>query len=230
MVRFIVAPLLLLAVAFVASVEGRVEDPVLRPINGTNSVSASISNVWIVARKLLTSDVRPVAPLDTSLLDDSTSGFRKLTGEDECQRTCDQVHFKTMCRSLTRMPGVTTPRELLQAAVRAAIGKAKLAKRRVDEYAASSHEGNPMASILETCGQAYDNVAQALEETQQLIDAHPTHADLMSKVSAVNTFAVDCDNAFEERPEIKSPFAAAQRNVYRLVDNVLNIAYFVKQV
>ncbi|TVU20407.1 hypothetical protein EJB05_36614 [Eragrostis curvula] len=161
---------------------------------------------------------------------------RKLLGlgnaivEDECQRTCDQVKFRTMCRSLTRLPGVTTPRDLLEAAVRVTITKAKQAKRRVDTYLASYHGGNPMVSMLETCSQAYGSVADSLVETQRLIDSHASNGELNRQLSSVTTDALDCNNAFDERPEIVSPFPGTVRNMYRLADNILNIAFAIKQV
>lgn len=157
------------------------------------------------------------------------TGVRELIGEDECQRTCEQVHFRTMCRSLTKLPGVSTPRELLQASIRVAVAKAKEAKSRVDEYAAGWHGGRPMDSILQSCSHGYDGVVQSLEQTRQLIAAHGTDFDLNNKVSGALTSAGDCDNAFQDFPDIKSPFAAVQRNVFRLADNVLNIAVVVKQ-
>lgn len=142
-----------------------------------------------------------------------------------------QVKFKTMCRSLTRLPGVTTPEALLQAAVRVGITKARQAKRRVDAYAATYHGGNPLASMLGTCSTAYGSVADSLEETQHLLEAgHPTGYDLNMKLSSVTTSALDCNNAFEERPEIPVPFPGTLKNVYRVADNVLNIAYVVKHV
>ncbi|TVU20408.1 hypothetical protein EJB05_36615, partial [Eragrostis curvula] len=145
--------------------------------------------------------------------------------------TC-RSSIRTMCRSLTKLPGVTTPRDLLEAAVRVTITKAKQAKRRVDTYAASYHGGNPMVSmlLLETCSQAYGSVADSLVETQRLIDRHASNAELNRQLSYVTTDALDCNNAFDERPEIVSPFPGTVRNVYRLADNILNIAYAIKQV
>ncbi|OEL32767.1 hypothetical protein BAE44_0006213 [Dichanthelium oligosanthes] len=157
------------------------------------------------------------------------SGARELIGEDQCQKTCDQVHYRTMCRSLTKLPEVTTPRQLLLASMRVASDKAKEAKARVDEYAARSHEGRPMSSILDSCRQGYDSVVASLEETRKLIDAPPAHFDLNNQLSSALTSAGDCDNAFQDFPEMNSPFAAVQKNVFRLVDNVLNIAVVVQQ-
>lgn len=217
MARFIVTSFVLVAVtlAAAAAVEGREvvtvrgtgnrkfigDAPVLTlPVDGTKSINAS-----------------------------SDASGRMLTGEDECQRTCDHVKFKSMCRSLTKLPGVRTPEALLHAAVRVALVKATQAKRRVDAYAASYHGGNPLASMLEACSHGYGNVVDSLAEVQHAIDAgHATGADLNRQLSTVTTDAMDCNNAFDERPEIPPPFPGTIKNVYRVVDNVLNIAYLVK--
>ncbi|KAK3134941.1 hypothetical protein QOZ80_5BG0412680 [Eleusine coracana subsp. coracana] len=216
MARLIVTSFVLVAVTLAAAavvVEGREvvtvranrkfigDAPVLTlPVDGTKSINAS-----------------------------SDASGRMLTGEDECQRTCDHVKFKSICRSLTKLPGVTTPEALLHAAVRVALVKATQAKRRVDAYAASYHGGNPLASMLESCSHGYGNVVDSLAEAQHAIDAgHATGADLNRQLSTVTTDAMDCNNAFDERPEIPSPFPGTIKNVYRVVDNVLNIAYLVK--
>jgi pectinesterase inhibitor-like protein len=141
------------------------------------------------------------------------------------------VRFKALCRSLTKLPGVTTPGALLQASVRVALTKARQAKRRVDAYAASYHGGNPVASMLDTCSTAYGGVADSLAEAQRLIDGgHATGADLNRELSAATTDALGCSDAFDERPEVPSPFPGTLRNVYRVVDDVLDIAYVVKPV
>ncbi|RCV16731.1 hypothetical protein SETIT_3G161800v2 [Setaria italica] len=158
------------------------------------------------------------------------SGVRLLIGPDACQRTCDQVRFKAICRGLAKLPGVSTPRQLLLASMRVAAQKAKEAKARVEAYGARSHEGGPMVSIISTCRKGYDDVAQSLEETRALIEAQGTQfVGFNSKVSDALTSASDCDTAFEDFPDIPSPFAAVQKNVFRVVDNVLNIAVVVQQ-
>ncbi|WVZ99444.1 hypothetical protein U9M48_044740 [Paspalum notatum var. saurae] len=161
----------------------------------------------------------------------SRSGVRELIGVDACQKTCEQVHFRTMCDSLTKLPQVTTPRELLLASMRVAAEKAKEAKSRVDAYAATWHGGRPMDSILQSCSGGYDSMVQNLADLQQRIPAQGAHFDfdLNNAVSGVLTSASDCDNAFQDFPDVESPFAAVQRNVYRLADNVLNIAVVVLQ-
>lgn len=134
-----------------------------------------------------------------------------------------------MCHTIAKLPGVTTPRSLLEAAVRVSISKAKMAKGRFAEAMKASHEGDPMASILQSCSQNYDELVYGLEQVQQSIEAHDSHSNLVSKMSAASTFAADCDNWFEER-EIKSPYQRMQNNVARVVSNTLGIAALVKQV
>ena len=140
-----------------------------------------------------------------------------------------QVRFKTICRGFTRLPGVATPRQLLLASIRVASDKAREAKLRVEEYA-RTHAAGPMKSITDTCREGYDSVVQSLEETRQLVEARGTDSgDLNFKVSDAVTHADECKDAFADFPEIKSPFAAMQQNVFRVVDNVLNIAAVVQQ-
>jgi pectinesterase inhibitor-like protein len=86
-----------------------------------------------------------------------------------------------------------------------------------------------MESILSSCSSGYDNVVQTLEETEKIVATQGTQVDLNTKLSDAVTSAGDCDNAFQDFPEMKDPFLAMQRNVWRLVDNVLNIAVVVKQ-
>ena len=141
-----------------------------------------------------------------------------------------QVRFKTICRGFTKLPGVATPRQLLLASIRVATDKANEAKLRVQEYAARTHAAGPMTSITDTCRDGYDSVVRALEETRQLVEANKgTSLDLNTKASDAVTHADECKDAFADFPEIKSPFAAMQQNVFRVVDNVLNIAAVVQQ-
>ena len=141
-----------------------------------------------------------------------------------------QVHFRTMCWRLTKLPGVATPRDLLLASIHVASDKAAEAKLRVEEYKARTRPTGPMASITDTCRDAYDSVVQSLEDTRQLVEANKgTSLDLNTKASDAVTHADECKDAFADFPEIKSPFAAMQQNVFRVVDNVLNIAAVVQQ-
>ena len=150
--------------------------------------------------------------------------------DDEIELIYMQVRFKAICRGFTKLPGVATPRQLLLASVRVASDKAREAKLRVEEYKARTRAAGPMASITDTCRDAYDSVVQSLEETRQLVEANKgTDLDLNVQVSGAVTSADGCNDAFADFPEIKSPFAAMQQNVFRVVDNVLNIAAVVQQ-
>ncbi|PUZ64967.1 hypothetical protein GQ55_3G185500 [Panicum hallii var. hallii] len=164
-----------------------------------------------------------------AVFDNSMPTNHVLTGGDELPRICDQVRFKTICQGFTKLPGVATPRQLLLASIRVASDKAKEAKLLVEEYKARTHASGPMESIADSCRQGYDNVVQSLEETRQLIEARGTNFDVNNKASFALTSAGDCKTALEDFPDIKSPFAAVQQNVFRVVDNVLNIAVVVQQ-
>ncbi|KAL6851695.1 hypothetical protein ACP4OV_020259 [Aristida adscensionis] len=147
-------------------------------------------------------------------------------GGDENQQTCDRVHFKALCKSLTKLPGVKSPNELMLAAVRVAIGKAKMVKGRVDQYKASHHLKNPLLDMLDTCSKGYDSAISDLEDYQQILatGGHITPDDLSNKLNAVLTSAADCTTSFEERPNVQALFTAEQQNVQRVADNVLAIA------
>ncbi|CAN6346002.1 unnamed protein product [Urochloa humidicola] len=186
---------------------------------------------FIVASLLLLASLAAVE--GRMLIDDTprnTSGVRVLIGQDACQLTCNKVRFKTMCQGLTKLPGVSTPRQLLIASIRVASEKAADAKARVEAYSARTHPTGPMVSILDDCRKGYGDVVQSLEETRQLIEAQGTQGgDLNRKASDALTSAGDCDNGFEDFPDVTSPFAAVQKNVFRHVDNVLNIAAAVQE-
>ncbi|KAF0926515.1 hypothetical protein E2562_026005 [Oryza meyeriana var. granulata] len=152
-----------------------------------------------------------------------------MTGVDECAWTCEHVRNKKLCNALRKLPGVRSPRELLSAAMRISMSKAKAAKAKFEAAArASSREGNPMASILNTCVEGYDNVVHALEEAQECIDTNDSKANLVTKMSSASTFTDDCSNGFDER-EMEPSFAAVQRNVKRVVSSTLAIAAKLKQ-
>ncbi|RLN27856.1 uncharacterized protein C2845_PM05G30670 [Panicum miliaceum] len=190
---------------------------------------------FIIASLLLLASAAAVeGRMGRSVFDYDTPRDRLLIGGDEFATACNQVHFRTMCWRLTKLPGVATPRQLLLASIRVASDKAKAAKVRVAEYATRTHATGPMASITDTCRDGYDSVVQSLEKTRQLIEAKGTNsADLNIKVSDAVTNADGCKDAFADFPDIKSPFAAMQQNVlnvYRLVDNVLNVYRLVNNV
>uniref|UniRef100_A0A0E0L585 Pectinesterase inhibitor domain-containing protein n=1 Tax=Oryza punctata TaxID=4537 RepID=A0A0E0L585_ORYPU len=156
---------------------------------------------------------------------------RKITGVvDECAWTCDHVSNKKMCHTLRKLPGVSSPRELLTAAVRLSMRKAKAAKARFEAAKAAAQKGTPMESILDTCSGSYDNTVSALQDVQRCIDTNDSKANLITKMSAATTFTGDCANAYDER-ELEPSLAlkAAQHNVDRVVSGALAIAAKLKQ-
>ncbi|CAL5096059.1 unnamed protein product [Urochloa decumbens] len=160
----------------------------------------------------------------------NTSGARVLIGEDACQRTCNQVRFKAVCRGLTKAPGVSTPQQLLLASIRAASEKAADARAKVEAYAARTHPTGPMASILDDCRKGYDDAVQSLEEARQVAEAQGARdQSLNRKASDALTSTGDCDNGFEDFPDVPSPFAAMQKSVFRHVDSVLGIAVAIQE-
>ena len=54
-------------------------------------------------------------------------------------------------------------------------------------------------------------------------------ADLMTELSAAGTFSTDCEDIFDERPELRSPIPGAQRHISRLVSNCLDLAAIIKE-
>ncbi|KAL6610585.1 hypothetical protein ACP70R_040554 [Stipagrostis hirtigluma subsp. patula] len=223
MTRF-AAVSLLLAVAFVAAVAD--VDPAA---NYGGSFDPNAESKLFIQRRLL----EDAAGADDAAIYGPNGMLiqrRLLSGEDACQMTCEKVRFRSLCRSLTRLPGVKTPHELLLAAMQVAIKKTKMTKARLDAYAASAHAVNPMASILETCSKGYDDSLTELLEVQKVAVARSAPYDeLNRKITDAFTSTTDCDTAFEERPEIKSPIAEEQKNLFRVVENVMAIAGELKQ-
>jgi pectinesterase inhibitor-like protein len=109
------------------------------------------------------------------------------------------------------------------ASMRVAEQQANEAKAKVDAYEVRSHtRWRLMASIISTCSKSYDDVAQSLEEAWGLVEAHGTQfVGFKTKVSATTMCTGDCSTTFKDFPDIPSPFAAMQKNVFRVVDNVL---------
>ncbi|CAN6336936.1 unnamed protein product [Urochloa humidicola] len=164
----------------------------------------------------------------------ASSGGRVLAGHglDACQRTCNQVRYKAMCRGLTKLPGVSTPRQLLMASIRVASEKAAEARAKVEAYGARTRPTGPMVSILDDCRKGYDDAVQSLEEARQVAASSAQGVrdqSLNRKASDALTSTGDCDNGFQDFPDIPSPFAAIQKSVFRHVDNVLGIAVAIQE-
>jgi len=140
-------------------------------------------------------------------------------------QACDQLEaYQRVCHTLLHLPGVTTPRTLMETAVRVALGRARAAKVTFDAAKAASGAGNPMASILGSCEQNYDDLVDALEEVSRAMHKPGTSSEsLVEKMTAASTYAGDCDNWYEER-DVKSPYEVMQRHLAQMVSVALGLA------
>ncbi|KAF6991480.1 hypothetical protein CFC21_008558 [Triticum aestivum] len=93
-----------------------------------------------------------------------------------------------------------------------------------DAAKAASGAGNPMASILGSCEQNYDDLVDALEEVSRAMHKPGTSSEsLVEKMTAASTYAGDCDNWYEER-DVKSPYEVMQRHLAQMVSVALGLA------
>ncbi|XBJ19819.1 uncharacterized protein LOC119310705 [Triticum dicoccoides] len=140
-------------------------------------------------------------------------------------QACDQLEaYQRVCHTLLHLPGVTTARTLMETAVRVALGRARAAKVTFDAAKAASGAGNPMASILGSCEQNYDDLVDALEEVSRAMHKPGTSSEsLVEKMTAASTYAGDCDNWYEER-DVKSPYEVMQRHLAQMVSVALGLA------
>jgi len=152
---------------------------------------------------------------------------RKLTGAAgavSATQACDELEGnKKVCYTITKLPGVTTPRELLEAALRVALGRARALKATFDAAKAAAKSGNPMASILGSCDKNYDDLVDALEESTRALQKGGSSFTLVTKISAASTYATDCDNWFSER-SLTSPYESVQRHAAQAVSVALGVA------
>jgi pectinesterase inhibitor-like protein len=148
---------------------------------------------------------------------------RKLAGTVTPTQACDQLEGnKKVCYTIAKLAGVTTPRTLLETAVRVALGRARALKATFDVAKATAKTGNPMASILGSCDKNYDDLVGALEEVTRSLQKGKT-GDLVSKMTAASTYATDCDNWYSER-SLTSPYEAVQRHTAQAVSVALGVA------
>jgi pectinesterase inhibitor-like protein len=148
---------------------------------------------------------------------------RKLAGTVTPTQACDQLDGnKKVCYTIAKLAGVTTPRTLLETAVRVALGRARALKATFDVAKATAKTGNPMASILGSCDKNYDDLVGALEEVTRSLQKGKT-GDLVSKMTAASTYATDCDNWYSER-SLTSPYEAVQRHTAQAVSVALGVA------
>uniref|UniRef100_A0A0D3GAC8 Pectinesterase inhibitor domain-containing protein n=1 Tax=Oryza barthii TaxID=65489 RepID=A0A0D3GAC8_9ORYZ len=183
-------------------------------------VVAAFAAAAVVEARVGPIDVAPTN-LITNPLGAIIDNGRKITGA--------VADNKKMCNTLRKLPGVSSPKELLTAAVKLSMRKAKAARARFEAAARAAEKGTPMESILDTCKEGYDNTVSALQEVQRCIDANDSKASLITKMSAATTFTGDCGNAYEER-ELEPSLAlkATKNNVNRVVTGALAIAAKLK--
>ncbi|KAF8696143.1 hypothetical protein HU200_037035 [Digitaria exilis] len=153
-------------------------------------------------------------------------------GRDELLALCQQMHYKTLCTTMATLPGVTTPEQLLDTSLRITAVKAAMAEMKLDE-AIKSGEGKGevgMASSLQSCRESYASLVDSLNSTRETLKSGGRSADIMTELSAAGTYSTDCDDIFEERPELQSPIPGAQRHITRLVSNCLDLAATIKDL
>ena len=171
-----------------------------QPQNGTNT------DEYIFARKLF------------------AAGAAAGAGAVTATQACDELEGnKKVCLTITKLPGVTTPRSLLEAALRVALGRARALKATFDAAKAGAKAGNPMASILGSCDKNYDDLVDALEEATRALQKGGSNFALVTKMSAASTYATDCDNWFSER-SLTSPYETVQRHAAQAVSVALGVA------
>ncbi|KAJ1285007.1 hypothetical protein BS78_03G247900 [Paspalum vaginatum] len=203
-------------------------------------LAASILVAALAASRNKFVDARVVHPIVSASADDnaaapapaSDEGRRLIavTGHAELVALCQQMHYKTLCTTMTTLPGVTTPEQLLDASLRITAVKAAMAAMKLDEAIKSgSAKGNGMASSLESCRESYASLVDSLNTTRDTLKKGGSNADLMSELSAAGTFSTDCEDIFDERPELQSPIPGAMRHVSRLVSNCLDLAATIKE-
>ncbi|KAI5019703.1 hypothetical protein ZWY2020_044591 [Hordeum vulgare] len=145
-------------------------------------------------------------------------------------QACDQLEaYQRVCHTLLHLPGVTTERALLETAVRVALGRARAAKVTFDAAMLASKVGNPVASILGSCEQNYDDLVDALEVSRAMQKPGTTGESLVNKMTAASTYAGDCDNWYQER-DIKSPYETMQRHLAQMVSVALGLANKIKKL
>uniref|UniRef100_A0A0D9V4N7 Pectinesterase inhibitor domain-containing protein n=1 Tax=Leersia perrieri TaxID=77586 RepID=A0A0D9V4N7_9ORYZ len=153
---------------------------------------------------------------------------RRLIGNDAI---CQEVHYKTLCSTLTTLPGVMTPKQLLDAALKVAATKAGVAEARLQAIklpGGGKKDTSGMSSTLDTCKTSYASLVDALQKARKTLSGGGSHDDLMTDLSAAGTFSTDCADAFDEFPDLTPPIPGAQRHVSRLVSNCLDLAATMK--
>ncbi|CAL4947902.1 unnamed protein product [Urochloa decumbens] len=150
---------------------------------------------------------------------------------EELNALCQQLHYKTLCTTMATLPGVATPEQLLDTSLRITAVKAAMAEMKLDRAIKSGGggEGEGMASSLESCKESYASLLDSLNTARGTLKAGGSSADMMTELSAAGTYSTDCQDIFDERPELQSPIPGAQRHIQRLVSNCLDLAATMKE-
>ncbi|RCV26953.1 hypothetical protein SETIT_5G286800v2 [Setaria italica] len=193
-------------------------------------VAASAASLDSVGARV----VHPIVNPPTAAAPAPASDGRRLfatAGRDELIALCQQMHYKTLCTTMAMLPGVSTPEQLLDTSLRITAVKAAMAAMKLDQAIKSGGgaEGEGMASSLQSCRESYASLVDSLNSTRDTLRSGGSSADLMSELSAAGTFSTDCEDIFDERPELKSPIPGAQRHISRLVSNCLDLASTIKE-
>ncbi|RLM48521.1 hypothetical protein C2845_PMPSC055900 [Panicum miliaceum] len=177
--------------------------------------------------------VHPIVFNPTAAAPAPASDGRRLfatAGHDELMALCQQMHYKTLCTTMATLPGVATPEQLLDTSLRITAVKAAMAAMKLDAAIRSGGDkGDGMASSLQSCRESYASLVDSLNSTRDTLKSGGSSADLMTELSAAGTFSTDCEDIFDERPELQSPIPGAQRHISRLVSNCLDLAAIIKE-
>ncbi|XP_058077452.1 pectinesterase inhibitor-like [Magnolia sinica] len=84
-----------------------------------------------------------------------------------------------------------------------------------------------MMGCLKVCRESYGNALNDLQSAVKAIEAHDS-GTLNSMLSAVLTDIGTCEDAFTERPGLKSPMASQDNMLSKLASNCLAIAALIK--
>uniref|UniRef100_A0ACD5U076 Uncharacterized protein n=1 Tax=Avena sativa TaxID=4498 RepID=A0ACD5U076_AVESA len=145
-------------------------------------------------------------------------------GAASVTQACDKLAGnKKVCFTISKLPGVSSPRTLLEMAIRVGLNRARALKATFDAAKLAAKMGNPMESILGSCDKNYDDLVSALEEASRAVEKGKSGSDLVSKMSAASTYATDCDNWYQER-NLVSPYEAVQRHAAQAVSVALGVA------
>uniref|UniRef100_A0ACD5TED1 Uncharacterized protein n=1 Tax=Avena sativa TaxID=4498 RepID=A0ACD5TED1_AVESA len=145
-------------------------------------------------------------------------------GAASVTQACDKLEGnKKVCFTISKLPGVSSPRTLLEMAIRVALNRARALKATFDAAKLAAKMGNPMESILGSCDKNYDDLVSALVEASRAVEKGKSGSDLVSKMSAASTYATDCDNWYQER-NLVSPYEAVQRHAAQAVSVALGVA------